>query len=693
MIQLTLFGNICWLLPYGPNTESNDKVIVGAQIKVDAMRGLTGRASVRPKQTSLKITEQWISEMAMGDFSALRNATLQAQDQPILAPLWPFAATVGSGMAIPFPTGLWVAWTDGWASVTTIQNPGSYTAFAGYTYAAPLLYGRLKQPPRLAGWNSDYVRAEFSVYEDGAYPLVPPTGSDTVFTPAGGTIHAAKVFPYVPEMSTDPVPGAASVVADRSQVGPGRMQTTVFYPQLPERTHQASYRFTNIADAAGLIGWWVRRGGKAEEHWVATSQNIGYLANDISNGDTTLTFTAPPNIGSDPVIALQGPGATPQMLTAGSITGNVLSLGAAVSGAWPASWTLVSIGILARHSEDTLSLDFTRTDSSWQADCTLKWSECAPEVSNTTPTGEVRGTTLGRLPGAAWFFQIGLDYNGATETWYLTNYEAGGQTIAGQTWTYNDCTFDQLIQSLDLQDDACTFKVRWFDGGPWDNWLPGNLNARGTLTVCRADVSPTDGSLSNFRQVWTGELSKPTREGPKLSVKVIGANSIFSRKFPRQMITKACGTTLFSTRCTLLRGNWSFGATVASISGNVVTVGSLTAPGGTFPAGFGFADWFTLGYLELQVGGQPHRAEVLGSAALSGGQIVLTLDRSLGMTAGATVTLVPGCDRNASTCRAYNATTNPTGKFNNHTNFRGMEFMPAISPNLVIPAINQTAKK
>ena len=70
------------------------------------------------------------------------------------------------------------------------------------------------------------------------------------------------------------------------------------------------------------------------------------------------------------------------------------------------------------------------------------------------------------------------------------------------------------------------------------------------------------------------------------------------------------------------------------------------------------------------------REGILTSAAISSGQIAITLDRATALSAGANITLAPGCDRQGTTCRT---------RFSNYANFRGFEFMPSISPNFIIP--------
>jgi hypothetical protein len=217
---------------------------------------------------------------------------------------------------------------------------------------------------------------------------------------------------------------------------------------------------------------------------------------------------------------------------------------------------------------------------------------------------------------------------------------------------------------------------RYFAGGPWDNWLPGNLAARGFVTIFRADAN-VDGTFSNFHQVWKGELSTPQMDGPMVKQAALGANALFARNCPRQLMSTSCGTMLFRARCGLALSDWTFNAVITAVAGNIVTVGTIArANSGSLPGGFGGQDWFALGWLGWVVNGLPYREGIVSSAVISGGSIVLTLDRACSLSVGAAVTVVPGCDR---------IRTSGCAKFSNQANFRGFDQMPAVSPNFIIP--------
>jgi hypothetical protein len=681
MISVTVLGTTGWLVPFSPNTD--DPVQLSLSVPSETKRGLTGRTSRRSTALLLRYQMSWVVAHYPTDFNAARVAWLAAQDEPIFVPMWPAARLVGTSDIMGSEGGR-IYWNANFTSFAI--NAGSS---AGWTYFAPLLQGRLTQAPRMTGRTPTNVLAEWTFKEDSpaSMSIQPPaTGEPAGFfnTPAG---NAAAVFPWVPEGTTPPAPVFARVDVDRKATGPGRQQTTIFYPQVPEQGLQATMKFTTAAAAIALMGWWQRRGGQADAFWLATSQKLGDLSTAATAGQNNIDFTAnmPTSsvtalLGSSESVALFGPDAPLELANIIAIYGNVLVTAANLGYTHAAAWTTVAPAMLVTHADPELALEFKRAGSDWQATTTLSFREVAAEYQPTSD--ETIGTTIGRLPGVAWFFQIDLDYNGAIASTYLTNWESG-IVADGQVWTYNDCSFDKLVASIDLEDDSCTFSAEWFTNCPWSNWLPGNLAARGFLTIFRADVSPA-GVISNFAQVWKGEMSTPTLDGQLVKQTVLGANAVFGRKAPRQCMSTSCGTNLFKPRCGLVQASWTAQAGISAIAGNLVTIYGLVMPVGGVPAALSAVNGFGLGYLQWTVGTTIMRAGILASTAMDGGgNIQLTLDRPAALTVGQILHAVPGCDRTGTRCRA----------FGNYANFRGFEFMPAVDPCFIIPQSNTNAAK
>lgn len=490
------------------------------------------------------------------------------------------------------------------------------------------------------------------------------------------------VFPFLHDPGTDPKLTFGQVDIERQSIGPGRQPAEIFYPQAPETIMQPSYKLKSSAEGIALLGWWLRRSGGADPCWVATTQKIGDLTGDLAIGATAVPTALPMSVAAGDTLALITTGTGAEFVRVQSIVGGVPQLAGPTTVAHPRRWTIVAPALLACHTDEELTLDFHRAGDDWIVTTTLAFREVVPEYAATD--GEVRGTTLGRVPAEAWLFQIDLDYAGAVQSWYLTSWESGATTPDTQAWEYHPCEVDRIIRSIDLEDDSCTFRVRWWAGCPWENWRPGKLAATGTFTAYRAAVA-LDGTLGVQQLVLSGKLGAPQRDGAILIVKVLGANALFASRAPHAQMTPTCWKRLYGAKCRLDIANWKFDATVGAISGQSVTVNTISrSAGGGLPAGFGSAAWFWLGYLEWVDGsGHPQRAEVLDSTAISGGEITLTLGRSLGFGVGAEVVLVPGCDKTYDTCVA---------RFANGANGPWHD-MPAVSPSFKVPNSTATPAK
>jgi uncharacterized phage protein (TIGR02218 family) len=669
MIATTLASEPIYLLPHAPL----DTLRVGLSLATQVTRSLGGATTRRPEYLLPRWSLEWSARLLGSEFQRLRAASRVAQAERVAVPHWLFArqttdAAVTTGGHV-------VAWTEDWA--TWAIDPGS---LAAYDYVAPLLLGYLA-PARLEAITDEAVTAALSFDEDAdaADAVTIAAGvlaADTMFATASG--YSAPVFPFLHDPATPPAPGLHGVSVDRQAIGAGRRKAQVYFPQIPEETHQATVRAHGASAAAALAAWWIRRKGGAAAHWVAGSQAVARLAVSAPAGAAALVCDTPA-LSGETYLALYDPAGALELARVTSWTGATANLAAPLAAAWEAAYTTLAPAFLARHTDKELTFDCVRTSDGWLASASLSWREVAAEYA--PAAGETRGVTLGELPPAAVFLQIDLDYAGATETWRLTNWESGA-TANGHDWTYNPCTIDQLVRSLDPEDDACTITARHFPGGPWDNWLPGRLAARAFLTVYRADY--VGGAWTNWRHLFHGELGQPTGRAI-VRQQASGGKALFSRDVPRQLMTPMCGTELFSPRCTLARADWTFTATLATTDSAIVGVSGLArANGGGLPAGFGAADWFALGYLEWTDAGKPRRSLIVASTAVVGGAATLTLSRPTDLPVGTAVVLVPGCDRRGATCRE---------KFGNYAHFQGYEDMPSVSPSFKIPNATTTATK
>jgi hypothetical protein len=309
----------------------------------------------------------------------------------------------------------------------------------------------------------------------------------------------------------------------------------------------------------------------------------------------------------------------------------------------------------------------------------LKWQELSAEY--TVPVGETRGVTLGRKPAPARLYTFTEDYAGAIVAHHATDWRLP-LTWEGTTWTPRNIERGERKASLDLSEHGLDLEVEWWDGCPLTHFLPGRLGARVFLTMYETTV--IDGEPTDPVQVWHGEVTRAPGRSLQRKVRVGGPNDLFSRRFPIDTFSAADNADLFDARNGISRDAWKFTAVITALAGNMVTIGTIARTGG-LPAGFGFQHWFAGGVLEWMVGDIPRRVSIYDSTALAGGTMNLALRAGTGLAEEMAVSLWPGYDKRRESALAYNAGTNPEGKFDCYGVFRGFPFVPIREPSFKLP--------
>lgn len=132
-----------------------------------------------------------------------------------------------------------------------------------------------------------------------------------------------------------------------------------------------------------------------------------------------------------------------------------------------------------------------------------------------------------------------------------------------------------------------------------------------------------------------------------------GVDDALRTELPRARCQRKCNNGLYDPNCTKLETDFDHATTVASFSGNTVTVNTTGDPGATY---------YKDGYMIFN-------GERRGIVDQSGGTFkTLHLDAAFrGIGINSNVTILAGCDKNVTTCR---------DKFNNVINFRGLPGLP-----------------
>jgi hypothetical protein len=220
-----------------------------------------------------------------------------------------------------------------------------------------------------------------------------------------------------------------------------------------------------------------------------------------------------------------------------------------------------------------------------------------------------------------------------------------------------------LRLSLQPQNEKASIQIARTEGSLMADWLLGRLYYPVTLTIWETDPAAVGGRTMLFQ----GLVREVTPSAP-----LVASASLFGgalqRKLPGWTFDGTCNVLLFSTPCSLLEAAFSssgtMSATDVSADQRTITVHGVTGYGGPAYAN----NLFASGVLRTGSGRRSVQVTIL-SSTMSGGNLVLTTARPVWadlISAGQEVTLLPGCDGQASTCQALG----------NYPNFRGMQFIP-----------------
>ncbi|HVU27064.1 MAG TPA: phage BR0599 family protein [Verrucomicrobiae bacterium] len=276
-------------------------------------------------------------------------------------------------------------------------------------------------------------------------------------------------------------------------------------------------------------------------------------------------------------------------------------------------------------------------------------------------------------------------------------------------WKSANFAHGDIQRSLNLEEDVLTLTSFYFAENPLNDDIALRAEAPVTLTIFWADYDGVN--LTNVQKMFTGPLSKPSRQGKKFTPQFSTGDNVFDSQVPRLIRGTMCnhlggandGMHLVSIGCTgpdaiMLKTSWKCTATVADPVSSAfpyqLNLTGLTGAGANSAAalagGAVFADWFALGWIEWGAGKNIQRRQIIGSTVPVAGALTLTLHKwftGAGPASGDAVTFYPGCDGAFNTCKAYDAASNPTGKFGNNLNFGGEPFTPAGNPTLLGAAI------
>lgn len=223
-------------------------------------------------------------------------------------------------------------------------------------------------------------------------------------------------------------------------------------------------------------------------------------------------------------------------------------------------------------------------------------------------------------------------------------------THGGHTWAAVPIRRDEIRQSAELASNRIQLELprtnafaAQFIGYPQD------LIA--TLTIWRGHASDPDGE---FVAYWKGRVVAAKAQGSTIRLECEPVFTSLRRPGLRARYQKQCRHTLYGTGCNLDKAAFAIAATAGAVSGAALTVAAAA----------GYADgWFA--------GGMVGYGGVLRLVTAHAGSALTLMRPFADLTAGAAITLYPGCDRTLTVCDA---------RFGNRLNNGAFPYLPDKNP-------------
>ncbi|MDB6017662.1 MAG: hypothetical protein JWR19_2151 [Pedosphaera sp.] len=661
MIPITFIGNPAYLLDDAPDWIGG--VRLDAAIPLYNEAGQTAIETRRPLGDSLRLALQYTVTLQGSSVPYFRNALKGLTTERVLCPLWPAWFDIG---ATPLVTALYyVCMGDGSAPAI---HPAADLPLARPAY--PLMVGRLSGLPDPAQINDDSQIVTINFTENDAFPLVPATFAATnALTAANGT---RPIFPWRPDWSTAPHSGASEVNLERRNIGNTRSTADEYFAQPHRRTMAQSFTLSN-GDPWNLIRFFLDMLGAQENFWLPASLSEARLTADVLNTDTTLTVDTGDALSVNSFIVLDDlSNRVPVKVT--GIAGAVWTLPGAIGTAFTAAQTRLESLVLARFDSPAITIVWENADL---ATAQVKFREVPWEVA--AVGGETIGTTMGPLPACAYLYRFTVNYPGATQFWYFTDFERN-LTNGGHTYATGPFENDDIIETAILDRQSVAIRSRNFAGNPMSLSIPFQLEWPLLVNIYEADVSGN--TAINLRSLFAGEIGPCESEGPFITGTARSLSAIFDKQIPRRLLQTGCNWVLFEPACGLLLADWKWQGTVAAYNPATLAL-SLTGVARVSGAGVTLtAHYFGAGFLYFGGGSAAQYRMISDSTAAVAGALTLSLSTAFATAPGVgdVVSFHPGCDGQGVTC---------TNKFNNYANFGSFPFMPIGNPSAI--KVNQNA--
>ena len=637
---------------------------------------LDNREARRGYSTTLRVVMEHTIRPVGPALRAFWAGFKRLTNQPVALPFWPAEATWANRAAGPYSGGLNIAFKRDWSQWEIYEGTEPTWPAAGDRWA-PLLWGRF-EPENSPGYASPEITdvdLKFTESSPAAWALSVAAGSWTAGPlPPAGYGSAPDVCPL--SVNLWDLNQTLRVRVQRESLGFTREESTTFYLQAAVNVFDHASLPTTAAGAATLLRFFLDHADGAS-FWATTGVALARLSAAALTTDTVLNLEdAGALLVGDYVMLVPSAGGTPICRRVTAVSSTTLTVNSAVGTALPKGLAVWPLYLVAN--------DSPKIEVEWANSVVATVRQTLREVpAEYTPgAGETLGTTLGRLATRVFLYELtDGDGNVSRFTSFETDLTHGGHTWDSDNWAHGD-----LTRSLNIERDELELTTFVSLANPL--LAQSTASAETPLTVVIYSADLITGTVSNVVTFFTGEITKAGVKGSTLKATATPGGRRFDDLLPRLTKGPDCAHSLFDTGCTLLKTHWHFTGVVAAGSSSAwpYTLNVATLARTTYAAPTYFADWFALGWVEwTPPTGPVQRRPIIASTNPVSGALTLTLKRWWDGTPinGDALVLYPGCDLQLATCRAYQASNNPRGKFDNGDNFGGDPFIPAGDPALI----------
>ncbi|MEO0797160.1 MAG: phage BR0599 family protein [Verrucomicrobiota bacterium] len=658
--------------------------------------GLSDRQARTPNGDALKV-EAFNFSCVLDDFDLREIAdTRRAQSiERVAMPFWPAVRMTDEGAlgirgAVNITFDLDDEYQPDFSSyeIHKEEEPQAWPVTEA-TRTAPLLFGFIEDlEPSIEDEDCNEFSVKFIESSQATEALLFSPGEFAAGSEVSGI--SPKLFPFESiNYAIAPQAGASVLKLERNSIGAARELHVEYNDTLPYDVVTFGVTAFNDPEWVDVLRFFKERGGIVEPFWIPAHMVRTELSSNLVSGQTLVYVNDGDSFANIGHVAFQR-GSELKIRRVTAIESATIEIDEPIEAGtiWEADSVRVMAALLVRFSRKKLKLRWVEPDC---VESKIEFRELPTET--TLPDGEVVGQTIGAQSIRASLYTL---KSGDTVERY-TSYEyplslagdefqmANGKITHGnirRTITLdNSVALDCDLSAIGLIDKLCHKKVKSVE-----------------VLIQRVDVNGS--AASNARVEFNGRVKKPIVNGNRVSVQC-GLWSALDILIPQHRAARVCPPAwkLFGGLCKLLESDWTFGADVQDPGAPgypySLTLENFTrSNGGALPDGFGFQDWFAGGILR-NVGGEEIR--IKSSNAIIDGSLTVVLDRDpeTFFELGDPVDLIPGCDGQFGTCKAYHAADNPRGKFDNADNWGGAQVALA-NLSLVkvdIPGGNSGGKK